>query len=150
MDAIKHVAYNHPDPTVQHYFTELAKTKSGAVDMYSKKALLSPALIAGGGVAVAAGRKKDERPRDALKRSVRAPLTSFDALLDLLETVEFAAYDPGSDRSLRSGVRLDKYEKSIKNREIDRHIHDYIASAAIGAAASAAPARASIKRAAVK
>jgi hypothetical protein len=43
-----------------------------------------------------------------------------------------------SDNSLRAGVRLDKYEKTIRAREIDRHLHDYLRASAIGAAAGAA------------
>jgi hypothetical protein len=53
------------------------------------------------------------------------------------DMIEFDAYDPMSDRSLKSGVRLDKYRKGIRAHEIDRHIHDYLRSAAIGAAAGA-------------
>jgi uncharacterized membrane protein YebE (DUF533 family) len=56
-------------------------------------------------------------------------------------------YDPYSDRSLRAGVRLDKYEKTIRAREIDRHLHNYVTSAAIGAAAGAViPAPQSLKK----
>jgi hypothetical protein len=140
MDAIKHVAYNSDHPQVQHYFDELAASKAGAVAKYTNMALASPAMIAAGGVAVAAGRKKNESPRDALKRSVRA--------LEALEPgmIEFD-YDPYSDRSLRAGVRLDKYEKTIRAREIDRHLHNYVTSAAIGAAAGAViPAPQSLKK----
>lgn len=144
MDAIKHVAYNHDDPQVQGYFNRLAETKTKAVDMYAKKSLVSPALIAAGTGGIVYGRKKNQSPRQALGSTVRVPVTGFESLDKLL--VELDAYSPVSDRSLKSGVRLDKYEKSIRSGEIDRHIHDYIRSAAIGAVAGAAiPARRSLK-----
>ncbi len=71
MDAIKHVAYNHDDPQVQGYFNRLAVTKAGAIDEYAKKALYSPALIAGGAGAIVAGRKKDESPAQAIEHRVQ-------------------------------------------------------------------------------
>lgn len=144
MDAIKHVAYNHEDPQVQGYFNRLAETKTKAVDMYAKKSLVSPALIVAGTGGIVYGRKKNQSPRQAIGSTVRVPVTGFKRLDDFL--VELDAYSPISDRSLKSGVRLDKYEKSIRSGEIDRHIHDYIRAAAIGAVAGAAiPARRSLK-----
>jgi hypothetical protein len=157
MDAIKHVAYNHEDPQIQNYFNRLAETKTKAVDMYAKKSLVSPALVAAGTGGIVYGRKKNQSPRQALGSTVRVPVTGFDRFADDLPDVihnlsyaesmiELDRYDPTSDRQLRAGVRLDKYAKSIRAGEIDRHIHDYVRSAAIGAVAGAAiPARRSLK-----
>lgn len=62
--------------------------------------------------------------------------------------VELDAY-PNEDRPpgyLKSGVRLDRYRKQIRAREIDRHTHDYLRSSAIGALAGAViPASRSLK-----
>jgi hypothetical protein len=139
MEAIKHVAYNSPDPQVNHYFNELAKSKTGAVDQYAKKALVSPALVAGGTAGIVYGRKRHESPADALKTSARRSVRLEAELNEVI--VEFE-----SDNSLRAGVRLDKYEKTIRAREIDRHLHDYLRASAIGAVAGAAiPAPRSLK-----
>jgi len=83
------------------------------------------------------------------KQRKQQPVNDFERLQPGM--IEFDAYDPMSDRSLKSGVRLDKYRKGIRAHEIDRHIHDYLRSAAIGAAAGAViPGRAKLKtRAAV-
>ena len=62
MDAIKHVAYHHDDAQVQGYFNRLAMTKTGAINEYTKKALYSPALMAGGAGAIVAGRKNNATP----------------------------------------------------------------------------------------
>jgi hypothetical protein len=128
MEAIKHVAYNNSDPHVQTFFGNLAQHKEGVSKIYGAAALASPALIAAGGAGIVVGRKKDQTPRQAIVN--RTPFRELERLVEYLNQFDY----PGD---LRSGVRLDKYKKQIKGREIDRHIHDYLRSAAIGSVAGA-------------
>jgi hypothetical protein len=115
---------------LQKHFRRLVFNKENAPEMYGGIVAGGSAAAAGTGAALYHAGKKREREFEAIEPNM----------------IEFDGYDPYSDRSLRSGVRLDKYEKTIKAREIDRHIHDYIRTAAIGAAAGAAiPARQSLK-----
>jgi hypothetical protein len=132
MEAIKHVGYNSDHPQVQHYFTELAKHKARAAQGYAIKSLASPALLAAGTGGIVYGRKKNQSPHSAIVD--KTPLRNFDRLAEL---IELDVYNPHSERQLKSGVRLDKYEKGIRAHEIDRHIHDYLRSTAIGAVAGA-------------
>jgi hypothetical protein len=127
LEAIKHVGYNNSDPQVQHYFTELANHKRVASAVYAKKALLSPTLVAGGTAGLIYGRKRGQNPREAVT-------SRLERLIDDLPVIEFET----TKRTLRNGVRLDKYEKTISQREIDRHIHDYLRSGILGAAAGVA------------
>lgn len=91
IEAIKHVAYNSSDPQVQNYFTHLHNSKLKGFKQYAKIATISPGLIAGGAAATVYGRKKNENPRQALTRTVRAPLTGLEALIN--DLVEFSRGD---------------------------------------------------------
>lgn len=77
-----------------------------------------------------------ERRSNAIARALRKAKQegqqqslSYDALLTMFEATQSAK---------KSGVRLDKYEKTIQAKEIDRHLHNYAGAAGLGAVAGLA------------
>jgi len=95
-----------PDADIQDYFKTISKSKDKVYGKYGKLAAASPALIAGGGLTIAATRDRKEKKT---KLSARQRLTELDQSMDQIER----AYRVGDLHSRKGKVyaRLEPTEK---------------------------------------